>query len=99
MGTIVTNLNSIHEGINSRLKSGNACCHSVKNLLFSSLLYKSINTKIYRTIALPVVLYGCETWPHTLSFHFILSHFAWEGIHLLSLFVVNSTPALSLEQC
>jgi len=26
------------------------------------LLFKNINTKIYRTIILPVVLYGCETW-------------------------------------
>jgi len=71
LGTIVTNLNSIHEGINSRLKSGNACYHLVKNLLFSSLPYKSIMIKTDRTIALPVVLYGCETWPHTLSFHFV----------------------------
>ena len=38
----------------------------MKNLLFSSLLYKSIKIKIYRTIDLSVVLYGCETWPLTL---------------------------------
>ena len=38
------------------------CSHSVQNLLSSSLLFKNINTKIYRTIILPVVLYGCETW-------------------------------------
>jgi hypothetical protein len=44
------------------LKSGNACCHSVQNLLSSSLLYKNIKIKIYRTIILDVVLYGCETW-------------------------------------
>jgi hypothetical protein len=24
-----------------------------------------MNIKIYRTIILPVVLYGCETWLHT----------------------------------
>jgi len=35
---------------------------SVQNLLPSSLLYKNIKIKIYRTIILPVVLYGCETW-------------------------------------
>jgi len=38
------------------------CCHSVKNLLSSTLLLKNINTKIFRTIILPVVLFGCETW-------------------------------------
>ena len=44
------------------LKSGNACYHSVQNVLSSSLLYKNIKVKIHRTIILPVVLYGCETW-------------------------------------
>ena len=32
----------------------------------SSLLYKNLNIKIYRTTILPVVLYGCETWLLTL---------------------------------
>jgi hypothetical protein len=49
----------------SRLKSGNACYHSVQNLLSSSLPSKSIKIKIYRTIILPVVLYGCEGWSLT----------------------------------
>jgi hypothetical protein len=30
------------------------------------LLSKNTKIKIYRTIILPVVLYGCETWPLTL---------------------------------
>ena len=34
----------------------------MQNLLSSRLLSKNINFKIYRTIILPVVLYGCETW-------------------------------------
>ena len=46
---------------------GNACYHSVQNLLSSSLLSKNLKIKIYnRTIILPVVLYGCETWSLTL---------------------------------
>jgi ribosomal protein S2 len=40
LGTTLTNQNSIHEEIKSRLKSGNACFHSVQNLLSSSLLSK-----------------------------------------------------------
>ena len=44
------------------LKSGNTCCHSVQNILSSSLLSKYVNVKIYRTIILPVVFYECETW-------------------------------------
>jgi hypothetical protein len=33
----------------------------------SRLLSKSLKIKIYRTILLPVVLYGCETWSLTLT--------------------------------
>jgi len=29
------------------------------------LLYENFKIKIYRTIILPVVLYGCETWSLT----------------------------------
>ena len=32
----------------------------------SRLLSKSLKIMIYRTIILPVVLYGCETWSLTL---------------------------------
>jgi len=34
----------------------------VQNLLSSRLLSKNIKIKIYRTVILHVVLYGCETW-------------------------------------
>jgi len=62
LGTTLTNQNSIAEEIKSRLRSGNACYHSVQNLLSSKLLSKNLKIKIYRIIILPVVLYGCETW-------------------------------------
>ena len=45
---------------------GNACYHSVQKLLSSRLLSKNLKIKIYRTIILPVVLYGCESWSLTL---------------------------------
>ena len=35
--------------------------------LSSSLLSNNLKIKIYRTIILPVVLYGCETWSLTLK--------------------------------
>jgi hypothetical protein len=38
----------------------------VQNLLSSRLLSKNLKIKIYRTIILPIVLYGCETWSLTL---------------------------------
>jgi hypothetical protein len=49
-----------------RLNSGNACYHSVQYLLSSRLLSKITKIKIYKTIILPVVMYGCETWSLTL---------------------------------
>jgi hypothetical protein len=67
LGTTLTNQSSIQEEINnSKLMSGNACYHSVQNLLSSNLLSKNVNIKIYSTIILPVVLFGCETWSLTL---------------------------------
>ena len=61
LGTNLTNKNSVREEIKNRLKSGNACYHSVQNLLSSSLLSKNMKFKIYRTITLPVVVHGRET--------------------------------------
>jgi hypothetical protein len=52
----------IQEEIKRRLNSGNACYHSVQNFLSSRLLSKNVNVRIYKTIILPAVLYGCETW-------------------------------------
>jgi len=66
LGTSLTNQNSIQEEIKSRLKSGNASYHSVQNILSSSLLIKNLKIKIFRTIILPLVLYGRKTWSLTL---------------------------------
>ena len=44
LGTTLTNQNSIAEEIKSRLRSGNACYHSVQNLLSSRLLSKNLNS-------------------------------------------------------
>jgi hypothetical protein len=45
---------------------GNARYYSVQNLLSSRFLSRNLKFKIYRTLILPVVLYGCETWSLTL---------------------------------
>jgi hypothetical protein len=65
LGNNLTNQNSIQEEIKSRLKSKNAFYHLVQNLLSSSLLSKNLKITIYRTIILPVDLYGSETWSFT----------------------------------
>jgi len=66
LGKTLKNQNSIPGEIKSRLRSGNACYHSVQILLSCRLPPKNLKIKIYRTAILPVVLYGCETWSLTL---------------------------------
>jgi hypothetical protein len=66
LGTTLTDQNCMHEEIKSRLNSGNACYHLVQNLLSSRLLSRNLKVEIYKSIILPVVLYGCEAWSLTL---------------------------------
>jgi hypothetical protein len=56
LGMTVTNQHFIQEEIKRRLNSANACNHLVQ-----SLLSKNLKIRIYKTIILHVVLYGCET--------------------------------------
>jgi hypothetical protein len=67
LGTTLTNQYCIHIEIKSRLNPGNACYHSVQNPLSSRLILKNLKIKIHKTVILPVVLYGCETWSLTLG--------------------------------
>jgi hypothetical protein len=62
LGTTLTNKNDIHDEIKNRLNSGNACYYSVQNHLSSRLISKNLKIQTYKTVILPVVLYGCETW-------------------------------------
>jgi hypothetical protein len=64
--TTLINQNDLHDEIKSRLNSGNACYHSVQNLPSSLLISKNLKIKTYKTVILPVALYGCETLSLTL---------------------------------
>ncbi|KAJ4444087.1 hypothetical protein ANN_05876 [Periplaneta americana] len=66
LGATVTNINDTREEIKPRINMGNACYYSVEKLLSSSLLSKNLKVRIYKTVILPVVLCGCETWTLTL---------------------------------
>jgi hypothetical protein len=59
------NQNLINEVIKRRLNLGNTCYNSVQNIL-PSHLSKNVKIKMYKSITLLVVLYGCETWSLTL---------------------------------
>jgi predicted transcriptional regulator len=52
LGTTLTTRNSIQEEIKSRLKSRNACYHSVQDHLSYSLLSKNTKINMHRTINL-----------------------------------------------
>jgi hypothetical protein len=62
LGMTVTDQNLIQEESKMRFNSGNDSYHSVQNLLSSSPFSKNVKIRIYKTIILLVVLYGCETW-------------------------------------
>jgi hypothetical protein len=55
LGATLTNQNDIHDEIKSRLNSGNACYHSVQNILSFRLISQNLKIKIQRTVILPVV--------------------------------------------
>ena len=59
-GTVLTfrHQNSVHEQIKSRFKSGNACYHSMQNLLSSSWPSKNLKIKIHRAIILLLFCVG-----------------------------------------
>jgi hypothetical protein len=61
LGTTITNQNLIQEEVSRRHNSGIVCYHSVQNLLSSHRVSKNVKIRIYKTIILSVVLYGCET--------------------------------------
>jgi hypothetical protein len=66
LGMTLTDQNGIYDEIKRSLNSGNACYHSVQNLLPSCLISKKLKIKICKIVILPVVLYGCKTWSLTL---------------------------------
>jgi hypothetical protein len=66
LGMTLTNQNDIHDEIKSRLNSGNVCSYSAQYLLSSRIISKNLKIKIYKTVILPLVLYGYRTWSLTL---------------------------------
>jgi hypothetical protein len=66
LGTPPTDQNCMQGEIWSRLNSGNTFYHWVQSVLSSRLLSRNVKVKIYKTIILPVVLYGSKTWSLTL---------------------------------
>jgi hypothetical protein len=60
LGITPTDKNSIHDEIKSRLNSGNACYHSVNNLLSSHRISEKLKIKTDKTVILPLYCMGAE---------------------------------------
>jgi hypothetical protein len=63
----VTNQNLVQEEIKRRVNWNNAFYYSVQHYLSSRLLSKNVKNRVYKTIILPMVLSGCETYPLSLK--------------------------------
>jgi hypothetical protein len=101
----LTNHNLIREEINRRLNFGNACYHSVQNLLSFCLPSRNLKIRIYKTIILPVVLCVCvcETWTLVLIEKHRLKAFennvlrrmgGWRKLHNEELHDLYSSPSI-----
>ena len=66
LGLTVTNTNDIRKETKRRINMENACYYSLEKILSSQLLSMKLKVDTYKTIILPIVLYGCETWSLTL---------------------------------
>jgi hypothetical protein len=88
LGMTLTNQNDIHDEIKSRLNLGNVCYYSLQNLFSSHLISKNLKIKIYKTVILPVVLYGCKTWSLTLR----EEDGSWRKLHNDELHSLYSSP-------
>ena len=62
----VTNTSDIREEIIRKINTRNAGYYSLEKMVSSPLLTKKLKVNTYKTIILPAVLYGCETWSLTL---------------------------------
>jgi hypothetical protein len=61
LGTTLTNQNCIHEEVKSRLNFENSYYRSVKHLLSSRLLVRSVGNRICKSVILPAVLHVWQT--------------------------------------
>ncbi|KAJ4451248.1 hypothetical protein ANN_02709, partial [Periplaneta americana] len=98
LGATVTNINDTREEIKHRINMENACYYLVEKLLSSSLLSKNLKVRIYKTVILPVVLYGCETWTLTLREEHRLKVFENKGKGQLIVDMLNKLGNFSRKR-
>jgi hypothetical protein len=60
MGITLTNRRDVHDENRVSINPGDACYYKVRRRLAYRLLSRTQNINKYKTIILPVVLYGCK---------------------------------------
>jgi hypothetical protein len=83
LGTTVTNQNLIQEEIKMRLNSGNACYHSVQNLLSSRLLSKTYRLLVGKPEGKRPLERPRWRWVDNISMH--LREVVWGGVDWIGL--------------
>jgi hypothetical protein len=62
LGTQVNAQNIVKEEIHSRIKQRSVVFYANKSLLGNKLLARKAKIELCKSVILPVVTYGCETW-------------------------------------
>lgn len=65
LGTIVTSDNSIKIEIESRIQKANKCYYSLLTVFKSKLISRNTKLQVYKSLIIPVLTYGSETWTLT----------------------------------
>jgi hypothetical protein len=75
LGNIIGNTNNNNKGIKDRIMMGKKAYYANRQLVNSSLISRSSQLQIYRTLVRPVVTYGSESWTLTMEEERVLAVF------------------------
>lgn len=65
LGTSITNTNNVSSEIKRRITLANRCYYGLNRQLSSRALSRRTKLSLYKTLILPVLLYGAEAWTMT----------------------------------
>jgi len=65
LGTLISNDNSVQKEIQRLILAGSRTYFAAISLFRNRLLSSSIKIRLYKTLIIPVVTYGAETWTMT----------------------------------
>uniref|UniRef100_A0A8D9EGY4 Craniofacial development protein 2 n=1 Tax=Cacopsylla melanoneura TaxID=428564 RepID=A0A8D9EGY4_9HEMI len=75
LGTQLNSHNNIEEEIKIRIVNANRSFFALHNLFKSKISSRKSKMKIYKAVIIPVLTYGCETWPLTKQTEYKLQTF------------------------